>query len=56
MSMQDPLDILDVIEDHLDDDGDNEPEHLFMNGDVYQGSLPPPPHAARRNARGSAHT
>ncbi len=43
MSMQDPLDILDVIEDHLDDDGDNEPEHLFMNGDVYQGSLPPPP-------------
>ncbi len=43
MSMQDPLDILDAIEDHLDDDENDAPEQLFKNGDVHHGPLPPPP-------------
>lgn len=41
MSMQDPLDILDVIDDHLGDDDDG-PEHVFMPEQPFRGPLPKP--------------
>ncbi len=41
MSLQDPFDVLAAVEDHLDDDADDAPEHLY-NADVFHGPLPKP--------------
>ncbi|WP_282609419.1 hypothetical protein [Pelagibius sp. Alg239-R121] len=43
MSLQDPFDVLAAVEDQLEDDGDNAPEHLFNSGEVFKGPLPKPP-------------
>lgn len=40
MSTQDPLDILDDLDEHIGDEDDG-PEHVFMS-DVYHGPLPKP--------------